>query len=333
MNNVDRIRPWMEKIKNLLLNRWFRLAVQISILVLCAIYLINNLQSIKSAHVDFHVNIYLLIISCGITICTVLLGAFGFYLTLKAMSIPINWSEAINIHLQSNLAKYIPGYAWQLIGKAYLTKRTGVSVGLVGMTMTIELIQLLLAGMCVAFLSLTADISVRWGIGNLIGSYLPVIRFFSIVIFLLFPIGVSWILKKTKINNQTVSANPMVLLGASLSMFASWILFGYSFWLIGKTFFPVSISQLLVFVFTMAASVIIGLAIVIVPGSIGVRESIMVWLLGPIIGGPQAVIIAAISRVNITISELVSAFAFKAVTRHRNNPKVLEYKDVSGKED
>jgi len=333
MNIIDRFRPWIAKIKKLLLKRWFRSALQISILALCAIYLITNFQSIKSAHVEFHINIYLLVLSCVVTICTVLLGAFGFFLTLKAMSIPINWIEAINIHLQSNLAKYIPGYAWQLIGKAYLTKRTGVSGGLVGLAMTIELVQLLLAGMCVALLSLPVDAVVNWRGWNLISSFLPIIRFIFLGIFLLFPFSVSWILNKSKIIKHTVNANPVVLLGAALSMFTSWILFGYSFWLLGTTFFPISIDQLLMFVFTLAASILIGLAIVIVPGSIGVRESIMVWFLGPIVGAPQAVIIAALSRVVVTISELVSAFAFQVVKRDWNNPKVLDYKDISEKDD
>ncbi len=324
MSIIEWFKPWIEKVKKLLLNRWFRSAMQISILALCAIYLINNLQSIKSAQVEFHVNIYLLVISCAITICTVFLGALGFYLTVKAMLMPINWMEAINIHLQSNLAKYIPGYAWQLIGKAYLTQRTGVSVRLVGLAMTIELVQLFLAGICVAFLSLPVDIMVSWRFGNLFSSFLPIIRIISFVIFLLFPIAVSWIFNKTKIINQTMSASPVILLGASLSMFASWILFGYSFWLLGKTFFPVSIDQLLLFVFTLAASILIGLVIIVVPGSIGVRESIMVWFLGPVVGAPQAVIIAAISRVIITISELIGAYTFRIIKRRWNNPKVLE---------
>jgi len=324
MKIIEWFKPWIEKIKKLLLNRWFRSAIQISILALCAIYLINNLQSIKSAQVEFHVNFYLLILSCGITICTVLLGALGFYLTLKAMIIPINWIEAINIHLQSNLAKYIPGYAWQLVGKAYLTQRRGVSVRLVGLAMTIELIQLLLAGIFVTFLSLPVGLSASWRVGNLISIFLPIIRVISFVIFLLFPFCVSWIISKTRIINQNVSTNPMILFGASLSILASWVLFGYSFWLLGKTFFPVSIDQLPLFVFTLAASFLIGLAIVIVPGSIGVRESIMVWFLGPIVGAPQAVIIAAFSRVIVTISEILSAYAFRIVTRKWNNPKVLE---------
>jgi uncharacterized membrane protein YbhN (UPF0104 family) len=101
-------------------------------------------------------------------------------------------------------------------------------------------------------------------------------------------------------------------------------LFGYSFWLLGKSLITVTTDQLFIFVFTLAASFLIGLAIIIVPGSIGVRESVMVWLLGPVVGAPQAVIIAALARFTVTLSELFSAFVFRLIKRGWNNPKVLD---------
>jgi uncharacterized membrane protein YbhN (UPF0104 family) len=139
--------------------------------------------------------------------------------------------------------------------------------------------------------------------------------------------GINMILNSSKRTSKTKSVKPLVLLGASLSMFVGWILFGYSFWLIGNAFFQVNIDNLFTFIFTLSASFLIGLAVVIMPGSIGVRESIMVWLLGPVIGAPQAVIIATIARITVTISELVSAFAFKVLKRSLNNPKVLDPRD------
>jgi uncharacterized membrane protein YbhN (UPF0104 family) len=107
-------------------------------------------------------------------------------------------------------------------------------------------------------------------------------------------------------------------------MFVGWLLFGYSFWLLGNALFQVNIDQLFIFIFTLSASFLIGLAVVIMPGSIGIRESIMVWLLGPVVGAPQAVIIATVARVTVTLSELISALAFKVLKRSLNNPKVLE---------
>ena len=60
-----------------------------------------------------------------------------------------------------------------------------------------------------------------------------------------------------------------------------------------------------------------ALAVLIVPGSIGVRESIMVMILGPVLGAPLAVIIAALARLVLTLSELVSALGFRLAQRIR----------------
>jgi uncharacterized membrane protein YbhN (UPF0104 family) len=326
MNTHSKLKSWIASIKKVVQNRWFRLAVQLLILILCLLYLIDNLQTIKAAQLKFAINLPLVILSTGLTILAVFLGAFGYYLVLNALFIPINCFEAMYIHLQSNLAKYIPGYAWQLVGKAYLTTRSGVSAGLVGLAMAIELFQLIYAGIVVALLTLPPEVAARWQIGETILYLLPFIRLIAIVLFFLIPFILSWLMKKNKDINRTKNLQPITLLCASVCMFIGWILFGYSYWLLGKALLPINIDQLLVFIFTLTASFLIGLAIIIVPASIGVRESIMVWLLGPIVGAPQAVIIAALARVTVTVSELVSFFAFKVARRGLNNPKVLDPK-------
>ncbi len=323
MKIVDRFRPWAVKIKDLLQNKWIRLVIQVSILTLCGIYLVRNFQNIIAIQLKFQVNIYLLVLVTIITICSVFLGALGFYFTLKAMRISIHWREVINIHLQSNLAKYIPGYAWQLIGKAYLTKQAGISTKLVGASMTVELLQLVLAGLCVGIITLPESLLTRLGVVNSAINLLPIFRVLCGVILFTFPLVIYWGLVKGRIVHQSRDLDLIYFYAASLVLTLSWIVFGYSFWLSGKAIFSVPFSQLQLFMFTLTASFIIGLAIIIVPASIGVRESIMVWLLGPVVGGPQAVIIAGVARIVVTISELVSAYAFGLIRRGKNNPKVL----------
>lgn len=117
------INTWIEQGKRILRYRWFRWFVQLLIIGMCSIYLIDNLKGIRASQLDITINVPLIILSVITTILAVFLGAYGFYLVLRAMYISINWFEAMNVHLQSNLAKYIPGYAWQLIGKAYFNNQ------------------------------------------------------------------------------------------------------------------------------------------------------------------------------------------------------------------
>jgi uncharacterized membrane protein YbhN (UPF0104 family) len=87
--------------------------------------------------------------------------------------------------------------------------------------------------------------------------------------------------------------------------------------MLGAALQPLPFTQVGLFTFTLAVSFLVGLAVLIVPGSIGVRESIMVMILGPALGAPLAVIIAALARLVLTLSELVSAFGFRLVQRIR----------------
>ena len=330
MTLTDRLLPLFTRAKKLVQNRWFRITIQVLILILCAVYLFTNLRSIRSSNLEIKFIFYLMAASLAITVGVVFLGALGYYLTLRAFRLPIQWNKAFNIHLQSNLAKYIPGYAWQLVGKAYLTGEAGYSIRSVSLVMVVELAQLVLTGLLTAVLCLPAGFLARFGIAiNPVG-WIPDLRFIGVFLLVVISLAGYWVLRQSRKLVQAREIDWMRLAGSSASMLAGWILFGFSFWLLGKALFPVTLQQLYVYVFTLSASILIGLAVVIVPASIGVRESIMVWVLGPLIGAPQAVIFAALARVIVTLSEILSAYAFKLVRPGLINPKGLDVDKDSG---
>jgi hypothetical protein len=119
----------------LLHNRWLRRGVQALIVVFCLVYLVANLRSIEAAQLELHLGLVLL--SGLVTVVAVFLGALGWWLTLRTVGQQVRWSDAAHAHLFSTLAKYLPGYAWQLLGKAYRPAVRGTaSVVAVGMTST-----------------------------------------------------------------------------------------------------------------------------------------------------------------------------------------------------
>jgi hypothetical protein len=96
---------------------------------------------------------------------------------------------------------------------------------------------------------------------------------------------------------------------AVLVILVGWVAFGLSFWLLGAALIPIGGELLPIFIFTLAGSFLISLAILFIPGGIGVRESAMVFLLGATIGQTPAVILAALSRLVWLLCELVAAGA------------------------
>lgn len=302
----------VQKVRNLFKNRWLRLSVQIFIILLSLAYLASNFYSTKGLLSKLQINYTALASAWIFTTLSVFLGALGWWLTLTGLGQSVRVVASLRVHFLSNLAKYIPGYAWQLIRKASLTHEMGISPGVVGQGMILELFQIVFTGLGIVIALIPDNLLNRW-IGN--QSILPIfpfLRVFVLLIMTVFLISLPFILRKY-LSRSYSRVKPLALWGATLAILAGWVVFGVAFWLIGISIQQMPFSRLPLFTFALATSFLVGLAIIIVPGSIGVRESIMVFILGPIIGGPVAVLIAALSRLIVTLSEIVCALGYEFV--------------------
>jgi uncharacterized membrane protein YbhN (UPF0104 family) len=292
--------------------RAFRLSIQGIILSICIGYLIINFQNSIDLLTNIRINYLALASSLIATAISVYLGAVGWGLILKAVGEIIPRKESTQIHLSSNLAKYIPGYAWQLVGKAYLTNQAGASSSGIGIAMTLEIILLVVIGFGLVLIFLPDELILDSLNLGFINNQINFFRALGIIILLIIP-GVASV--SLKILRKFQAKNPlhyMALFSASSVILAGWLFLGISFWLLGVAFLPINISEIPLFMFTLAASFLIGLAIIIVPGSIGVRESIMVYILTLFsIASPIAVLIATISRLTLAFSELSLYFISK----------------------
>jgi uncharacterized membrane protein YbhN (UPF0104 family) len=253
----------------------------------------------------------------GITIIAVFLGALGWWLILLSLQQEINWQSAARVHLNSNLAKYLPGYAWQLVGKAYLTKQMGVSTGAIGIGMALELLLLVLTGIWVMVVFIPVEMIGNWIEleANLFSDILPWMIVVLSLLLIGLPVTISWFIKKNRKLSATLSVNPRILFAATLSILTGWILFGISFWCLGSSLMPFNFTDIKLFTFTLATSFLVGLAVLFVPGGIGIRESLMVFFLGPFMTGPIAVLVATISRIVLVLCELTSALIMNLYTK------------------
>lgn len=315
-------------LKQLFQNRTFKLTVQGIILVICIAFLASNFQNSKELLADVRINYPALASSLFVTVLSVYLGALGWGLTLKAVGEKIPRRESTHIHLASNLAKYIPGYAWQLVGKAYLTNQAGASTSGIGFAMILEIAQLVLIGFGLILIFLPNELVRVWSNLGFINDQINLIRAIGIFILLIIPGMMILLLKMMRKFRGELVLYPRALYSASSVILAGWLLLGISFWLLGVAFLPIAISDIPRFIFTLAASFLIGLAIIIVPGSIGVRESIMVYLLTLFsIASPIAVLIATFSRLILTLSELSLYFLDKLFFHKRNNYTTIREKE------
>jgi uncharacterized membrane protein YbhN (UPF0104 family) len=291
-----------------------RLGIQITILIACAAYLLVNARHIQQYRDLIQIDIKYLLGSILLTFMALWLGALGWVFVLRSMGKRFPWPKLTHIQLSSNLAKYLPGYGWQLVGKAYLTKKLGMSTKLVSIAIIYELLILFMSGVLLAaaiillyptstthLLRPLVILCVLCGIGAL---------FILIALPFLLPVIV---LKFWNIELK------LSLAAYWLSVFViivGWLCFGISFWMLGASLFPLSTAQISLFMFAVAGSFLVSLAIIVIPGGIGVRESVMVYLLGPVIGSAPALLIAASSRFVWLICELSAAWTAR---RFANN--------------
>ena len=298
------------------------MSIQIFIILLSLAYLASNFYSAKGLLSNLQINYVALASAWVLTTLIVFLGALGWWLTLIGLGQSVGVAASLRVHLLSNLAKYVPGYAWQLVRKASLTHEMGLSPGIIGQGMVLELLQVVFTGLGIVVAFIPDNLLNRW-IGN--QSIFPIFSFlraFLILTMTIFLISLPFILHKHLARRSYSRVKPLALWGATLAILAGWFLFGLAFWLIGIAIHQMPLSRLPLFTFALATSFLVGLAIIIVPGSIGIRESIMVFILGPIIGGPVAVLIATLSRLIVTLSEVVCALGLEFVTyRLRSHQK------------
>lgn len=317
----EKFQPVLGRIKPVLENRWFRLGAQIVIVSLSIIYLVVNFRDageiLSSTTLDYQIVFFAFLL----TLVAVYLGAIGWGFTLSSVDPNAAWYESLRIHLISNLAKYIPGYAWQLVGKAYLTNKEGTPGIIVGIAMVMELALLVLLGLGLALVFIPIELVDLWL------AFIPpfgvfTMRILGVILLAFIPFVIYFIITRAPRLPADFKINFRMLFFASSAILIGWLFFGTSFWLIARAIYPIPFTFFPGFVFTLTASIILGLAIVIVPGSIGVRESIMVYFLSTMsVLSPVAVMIAIISRILVTISEVAGYLIYQFTFYRRANNK------------
>jgi hypothetical protein len=102
----------------------------------------------------------------------------------------------------------------------------------------------------------------------------------------------------------------------------TWILIGVSFWMTARAFLPVKASDLAFYMGAFAAAWLVGLIAIYAPSGIGVREAVLVAILGPRIGSADALVIAVVSRAVFTVADLVPAVLSVPLLRRQTQVEV-----------
>jgi hypothetical protein len=296
--------PLAHALRAFVSRRPVRLVLQFIVIAITVAILASNLRGLPEALAGSQVDYRWLAASLAMTVLTVFAGATAWILILRGLGQPITWIDGTRIHVYANLGKYLPGYAWQLVGKAYLTRRLNVPVRLLAEAMTIEFAELAVVGMALALGLFPAGGGLGWVPQPWV---LALFHWAGLLLFVAAGAGqlaLPTLLQRTR---GTAIVRPGPLLAAYLTITAGWLSFGVSFWSIGRSLDNLSLTNVPVFTFALALSFLVSMAVIVVPAGLGVRESAIVLILAPYVSGPVAVLIAALARVVLLVSEFGSA--------------------------
>jgi glycosyltransferase 2 family protein len=204
------------------------------------------------------------------------------------------------------LGKYVPGGAWQYVGRAALAARLGLPLRLgVGSLVLEAACSLAAAALVAAFILATSPAGAA-----------------TATAIALLGLGAALLAGRLRILLRVV-ADVGALRSAFVRYILAWVVFGAAFWLTAAGLYSVPVSQFPLYTGVFAAAWGAGFVVVFAPGGLGVREAVIVALLRGRLGESEAIVLAATSRIAFTLVDLAGGAAALAALR-RTEPAQRE---------
>ena len=198
------------------------------------------------------------------------------------------------IFFQAQLGKYIPGSVWQYAGRATVARTYGIPVRAVGLSLPIEF-----AASAIAAGTMAGFLLGWWG----------VLILAAIAVALVPGAGLARDRRAT-----------FATIRATLLFLPVWLLLGLSFWLCARGLLAVPTHDLAYYMGAFAVAWLAGLVAIYAPGGLGVREAVLVALLGGRIGAANALVVAAASRLILILVDVLLAAVAGALKRRERPP-------------
>ncbi len=275
--------------------------VVLAVIFLCR-YFYKNIDTYKN--LDVHVDM-------GVFLC-----AFVFHLIYKTMqallwhyitvlnNCEIKVQNAVLTYFYSILGKYIPGKVFMLLARIPAYEEEGASVAKVTVCFFVENVCTLLGA---AFLFIVSLLFIP---DNVFADY----RWIVVVVILGFIICINpkvinlflGLLEKITKKSLKIPMSYGQMIKVVALFVLNWIVLGIGFYMLICSIHPIDPSNLLYVSGVFGLSVIIGILALFAPSGIGVREGIMILGLSAIMSQEYAVLISVVSRLWMTVSELVA---------------------------
>ena len=293
-----------------------RVRILARVLLVCALaFVLLRLHSIWSeSQIDLSQVSWPLVVAAGALATAAIVAAGYVWLQiLRRLGVQVRqWWVAI--FLETQLGKYIPGSLWHYAGRTALTRVEGVAVGTVALSVAVELAVSVFSGVVVASLAL--------GVAGLIVAVVlvtsAVLAGSRLEIRGLQPLG----RLAPRVTPVDVKRTLQATVDGTVLYVPIWFAFAAAFWLLAHALFSVPVAQAPYYMGVYGTACVIGLIAFFAPVGFGVREALMVALLRSRLGTADALVLAASSRLLLTIADVGTAAAGAWLLRRSGKARV-----------
>ncbi|WP_416395613.1 MULTISPECIES: lysylphosphatidylglycerol synthase transmembrane domain-containing protein [unclassified Curtobacterium] len=250
------------------------------------------------------------------TIVALVANMLSWRAMMAASGYRVRVAAASSIFFVGQLGKYIPGGVWSIaaqaeLGRAHGLQRTGSAVAALA-SMLVSMVTAAIVGIVAVLLSSSTGFQTFWWLIPVI--VVGLVCLTPPVLGRLIALAFRILRRPTQDTTLTWSGTVMSLVW-SLVM---WVAYGVQATVVLRAFGADSPTLFPVAVGAYAVAWLVGFVVVIAPAGLGPREGILVLLLGSVAGGSAPFALAVISRVFMTIGDVVLAGVGAALAaRHR----------------
>jgi uncharacterized membrane protein YbhN (UPF0104 family) len=297
------------------LRRLGRLAFLLVALTACALVIWRTREDFLAALAD--VSPAAMVLAFGAVVVGGIVPMFAWRVLIDDLGSHVPLGASARIYFVSQLGKYIPGSVWSILAQVELAREYRVPVRRSG---AVALLTLFTAAVSAV---LVVTVTLPFSSEALRRDYWWVVLLLPPMLVLLHPAAIRWWSSRL-LRLVRRRADPLEVSGGALAMSVAWMVvawigYGVQAFVLVSQAAPagtsVGLPVLLQCMGIFALAWVAGLLFVVVPAGAGVREVILVVGLASVLPSGAALAVALLSRVLLTVTDLLLAGA--AVTAYR----------------
>ncbi len=289
--------------------RWVQAAFGLAIVGYAIRFLVQNWATIRAAPLEWRIRLVPILASLGLVLATYAILVEAWRRVVNGWGADIAWWPAARVWVLSSMGKYLPGKLWTIAGLGVLGKEQGVpALTATASAIVLQLVSIATGALTVAVTGTAAleraSPGIRVGLGLLVG-----LAAVSLVM-VLRPGLLNWFLRRLGVEATIARPDPKAVAIGVVANGLAWTLYGVALYWLAAGVFAESRLTLVQAISAFTASYLAGFLFLLAPGGFGVRETVFFLVTESALGPGQALALAAVSRVGMTVADLLAAAPF-----------------------